>query len=77
MRAHIFDSPVGEIFAAVNEEQALVRLDFLTHKSRASYLERIGPVEWDAAALVEVEHQVGEYFIKRRRDFDLPLAPDP
>ena len=34
MRAHIFASPVGEIFAAVNEDGALVRLDFLTHKSR-------------------------------------------
>jgi methylated-DNA-[protein]-cysteine S-methyltransferase len=76
MRAHIFASPVGEILAAVNERGALVRLDFLTHKDRAAYLERIGPVEWDAAALAEVQRQVGEYFAKRRRDFDLALAPE-
>lgn len=75
MRAHIFASPVGEIFAAVNETGALVRLDFLTHKDRAAYLERVGPVQWDAPALAEVERQVAEYFAKRRRDFDLPLAP--
>jgi len=76
MRAHIFDSPVGEVFAAVNEGGALVRLDFLAHKSRAAYLEENAHAEWDAAALTDVERQVGEYFAKRRRDFDLPLAPE-
>ncbi len=76
MRAHIFASPVGEIFAAVNDSGALVRLDFLTHKNRAAYLKQVGPVEWNASVLAEVERQVGEYFAKRRRDFDLALAPE-
>ena len=60
----------------MNESGALVRLDFLTHKIRAAYLERIGPVEWDAAPLADLQRQVGEYFAKRRRDFDLALAPE-
>src|SRR5262245_14449575 len=76
MRAHIFDSPVGEVFVAVNDDGELVRLDFLTHKDRVRYLEQTGAVEWDDAALSGVKRQVDEYFGKRRRDFDLPLAPE-
>lgn len=75
MRAHIFSTPLGEMLAAVDDTGALVRLDFLTHKDRAAYLKRLGPIEWDAQALAEVECQITEYFAGKRRDFDLPLHP--
>lgn len=75
MRAHIFATPLGEMLAAVNEQGALVRLDFLTHKDRAAYLKGLGTLEWDAQALAEVERQIGEYFAGQRRDFDVPLHP--
>jgi methylated-DNA-[protein]-cysteine S-methyltransferase len=75
-RAHIFVTPLGEMLGAVDEQGALVRLDFLTHKDRKAYLKGLGPLEWDAGALAEVERQVSEYFAGRRRDFDLPLQAE-
>ena len=38
-------------------------------------MKQVGPVDWDASALAEVERQVSEYFAKSRSDFDLTLAP--
>ena len=77
--------------AMVDETGALVELDFLPpggaeaavaraeargrRAARAGGAGVVDRVVWDPAAAEEAARQLGEYFRRERRDFDLPLAP--
>ena len=67
-RYHVIDSPVGPLTLAVDETGAVTHLLFgnVTPK-----------VNWtlDPTGTREVEKQLQEYFERKRRSFDLRLAP--
>ena len=62
-----FEGPLGTMLAVVDEQGALRRLEF-QKGSRA----RRG----EASGCARVLAQLDEYFEGKRRDFDLPLAPE-
>lgn len=77
---HLMDSPVGPLLLAVDEDGALVRLEFAADRDRAEIESDLAAGGTDVrrgrTACAEVERQLREYFRGRRRDFDLPLAPE-
>jgi methylated-DNA-[protein]-cysteine S-methyltransferase len=78
LRAHVFDSPLGKVFGAVDEDGALVQLYFLGRRNAldaVKTLEASGDaVSWKAEALQPVVTQVVEYFSRERIVFDLPIT---
>ena len=75
--AHIFPSPVGDLFTAVNDRGAIVRLLFLKEGSVDELTRDLEePVVWDAARCRHVVDQIGEYFRGTRRAFDLDVELD-
>ena len=73
-----FPSPIGDLAAAVDEEGALVRLEFLSASSYESFLESVAsragePPESSPERCASVRDQLAEYFAGDRRVFDLPL----
>jgi len=72
--AHQFRSPVGELFIAVNDEGALLRLLFAGPRSRDLLTAGLAPpIEWSADRCAHVVRQMDEYFHNQRRTFDLQL----
>ncbi len=73
--AHLFPSPAGDIFAAVDPRGHVVRLLF-AGDLRPGDLEAglRGPVVRNADRLRPVVDQVGEYFRRERREFELDVA---
>ncbi|HEX6202826.1 MAG TPA: methylated-DNA--[protein]-cysteine S-methyltransferase [Thermoanaerobaculia bacterium] len=75
------ESPVGPLFAAVDDDGALVRLTFLdAEDDEAAEIARLTTRAGEAprrdpARCRAVAAQLADYFAGRRRDFDLPLAP--
>lgn len=68
-------TPLGTMLALVDQQGALLRLDFLPD-------EPLYPQPWqgfawrqDVAALAPVATQLAEYFAGHRRHFDLAVAP--
>ncbi|HUO86885.1 MAG TPA: cysteine methyltransferase, partial [Thermoanaerobaculia bacterium] len=75
------ESPVGPLFAAVDEGGALVRLTFLddpdgegVERRRLAAENGVEP-RHSPERCAAVAAQLGEYFAGHRRHFDLPLAP--
>src|SRR5260370_5327735 len=66
-----FASPLGDIFCAVDDAGALVRLDFLAYKKEPPPIE----ATLDSTRGELIARQVNEYFAGERRSFDVPLAP--
>jgi methylated-DNA-[protein]-cysteine S-methyltransferase len=79
LSTHVFDSPVGPLFAAVDEDRALVRLQFLRGTRREELeagLEARGhDVRGVRSHAVEVERQLKAYFRGKRTRFELDLRP--
>lgn len=77
---HVFQSPVGDLFTAVDEDGALVRLSFAEEENTREFereLEERGHrVLPGRRSCQEVERQIGEYFHGRRTTFDLDLRPE-
>jgi methylated-DNA-[protein]-cysteine S-methyltransferase len=77
LSAHTFNTPLGGLFAAVDEEGALVQLYFLGKhrpKELTDRLEREGhSISWNPRALSEVQRQIDEYFARQRKTFEIPL----
>jgi methylated-DNA-[protein]-cysteine S-methyltransferase len=75
--AHTFSTPLGGVFAAVDEKGALVQLYFLgKHHTNeiTDKLEGAGhSITWNARALSEVHRQIDEYFARQRKVFGIPL----
>ncbi len=67
-RYNVIDSPFGPISPAVDENGAVAWIWFGAREP--------GPGRMiDAKATADVDRQLGEYFERKRQDFDLPLAP--
>lgn len=63
-------SPLGSLVANFDNHGALVRLEFCAETNADT---SVGGAAAAAAKLLE--RQLGEYFARRRCEFDLPLAP--
>lgn len=73
MKAGRIATPLGVAVAVVDAEGGLVR--FCLPEVQARWRPEWGPEEaWDEAAIKPVARQVDDYFAKKRREFDLPLA---
>ena len=77
LRYSIIETPLGDVFAVVNEAEVLAELHFLgsrTMENSVRRLEEFGhTLEWNKSALEAVRIQIGEYFGRKRREFDLPV----
>lgn len=77
LRYSIVKTPLGNVFAAVNEGGALVELLFLGRRTVEDSVQRLQKaghsLELNENALREVRTQIGEYFRGKRRQFDLPV----
>jgi methylated-DNA-[protein]-cysteine S-methyltransferase len=72
--AHCFATPVGDLFTAVNQDGAVLRLLFRGDGDRDLLTAGLSrPIAWDAARCAHVERQISEYFRGERRSFDLPI----
>lgn len=69
----LMDSPVGEL-RIVENRGAVTRLDFEPYPVPADG-SPLGERDDDLPVLAEARRQLGDYFRRQRRDFDLPLAP--
>jgi methylated-DNA-[protein]-cysteine S-methyltransferase len=65
----IIDSPVGPLYLAATDE-GLTHVLFITEEREAS----AGSGE-SARIIRKTERQLSEYFARKRREFDIPLAP--
>jgi methylated-DNA-[protein]-cysteine S-methyltransferase len=75
MAEALIETPVGLLHAVANNE-GLQRLDFVRDtESRGLTAPASGTRSPADHILAETERQLGEYFAGKRRDFDLPLAP--
>ena len=66
---------IGELIVIVNDQGAVMRLDFDNDSRVHSPKTRIIVTHYDDAAIRHVEQQIHEYFARERRAFDLPLSP--
>ncbi len=73
------DTPLGRLGAVVDAAAALVALEFLRGDGAGPVLPdwrwRGHAVRRDPRAIAEIRRQLDAYFARRRRDFDLALAP--
>ncbi len=70
----LLPSPVGDLLATSSDGEALASLLFSPHERAFAAL--ADPVRDDGLALfADVADQLGGYFARERRAFDLPLAP--
>jgi methylated-DNA-[protein]-cysteine S-methyltransferase len=67
MNFQYLDSPIG-ILRLVSNGSQLIRIDFENHYGDDTCVERSDP------ALAACAQQLGEYFTRQRRHFDLPQA---
>ena len=76
-------SPLGDLFAVVDQRGVLVLLDFVSARERANderelaqRFARAGKeLEWSTKPLRHVEEELRRYFHGRLREFTLPVAP--
>lgn len=70
----LIDTPLGSLIALVDEQGALLRLDFPAEDQPLTIWHGYA---WqrDTASVAPVARQIDEYFAGQRRVFDLPLAP--
>lgn len=74
-RYNVYESAIGPLFLAVNDEGSLVNLWFLSSADDERTV--AGPSDvHDPSATLEVEKQLAEYFSGKRNYFDLQLAPN-
>ena len=72
--AHVFTTPIGEIFTAVNDRGVILRILFVKDRDRDRFTANLPePVEWNAERCRHVERQLAEYFRSERRSFDLEV----
>lgn len=77
--SHSFDTGIGPVAVVVDEDGALLRLDFLGDHTLDSYPPFTGEpfrsMVADADRCGEATRQLTEYFAGNRREFDLELRP--
>ncbi len=74
-RGELIATPLGQMLALVDQQGALLRLDFLPDDQTVPMCWQGYAWQRDSAAVAAVAAQLGEYFAGRRRHFELPLAP--
>ena len=68
-------TPIGELIVIVNDQGAVMRLDF-ENDNRAHSANTQFPIAYhDNTAVSHVAQQIHEYFARERRCFNLTLAP--
>ncbi len=79
LHARRIGTPLGEMVLAVDDEGALVALEFCAHEKPAELIAAVArpdeTVEWSEERGADVVAQLDEYFRGERRGFELPLAP--
>lgn len=75
MRGDLIATPLGPMLALVDQQGALLRLDFLPDDQPLPALWQGFAWARDSAAVAVVGVQLREYFAGRRRHFELALAP--
>ena len=80
LRAHIFDTRVGKVLAALDEAGALTHLHLMRDEEVAKATDQLRrggfkEVEWSPSAGSAIKEQLLQYLDGRRQDFDIPLAP--
>ena len=80
LSTYLLPTPIGELFIAVNEARALVRLQFTRDITRDELEEQLRndghELKRVKAHCAEVIRQLKEYFRGKRRHFELELAPE-
>ena len=75
----VMDSPCGPLLGIVDEDGAVVRIDFSGGRSSRQMEEDLADEVLhclrDEERTADLERQLREYFAGQRRSFDLPLAP--
>jgi len=67
LRAHAFDAPLDRMVTVVDEDGAVLLLEFLNGRSPQALVAPLGPdVEWSAAGCAEVVAAVTAWFHGRR-----------
>lgn len=69
------ETPIGTMIAIVNDHGAVMRLDFDNDSRVHSPQTQIPVTRHDDNAVSHIAEQIGEYFARERRVFDLTLAP--
>jgi len=67
-------SPMAEMVGAVDEDGALVLLEFADRRPAGEIVGGLGEVIWKERPLAGVRRQLAEYFAGHRRQFDLAVA---
>ena len=75
LSAGLIPTPCGPMIAVVDDDGALVRLDFFDDAEPDTSLWHGLAIAWDPAAVAAVADQLDGYFAGTRRVFDLRLAP--
>ncbi|WP_284455148.1 methylated-DNA--[protein]-cysteine S-methyltransferase [Alloalcanivorax xenomutans] len=75
-RADVLTTPLGPMIALVDQQGALVRLEFVDgqHHPASVHWRGLSYVR-DAATVRPVAEQLDAYFAEQLTDFDVPLAP--
>lgn len=77
--SRLLASPVGDLFIAVNDVRALVRLEFRSSRSLEDIEQKAvdhgDTLTWNSEASETICGQLEEYFQRRRRQFELTLEP--
>ncbi len=68
-------TPVDDVYAAVDEDGALVLLVFANDRTSEELIAGLGEVSWSDERLRPVKKQLDEYFAGKRREFELPIRP--
>lgn len=74
------ESPCGPLFCVVNEDGAVVRIEFENGRESQKLTRRLADegfeIVEDRERTAEVRRQLEEYFAGERQTFDLTLAPE-
>lgn len=71
----ILESPAGTVWAAVDENGSVVRVEFVDGPDRVPDNMTRHTLVRDPGRVAAVTAQLNEYFAGKRRSFNLPLAP--
>jgi methylated-DNA-[protein]-cysteine S-methyltransferase len=76
-KAHAFDTPLDRMVAVVDEDGAVLLLEFLNGRSPQALVDSLGPgIEWSAAECSEVVEAVAGWFCGRHEALEgLRLRP--
>jgi len=69
------ETPVDEMFAAVDEDGAVLVLEFANHRTPEQAFRSLGEITWRDRRLSDLRSQLDEYFAGERREFELEIRP--